>query len=322
MNHEDQAWLALIISLPTRNATTRMRVWRKLKALGCGVLRDGVYLLPRHDGARQALSGQAQEVITAGGSAHLVEISAIVPQQSSDWRSLFDRSADYGRLAQDLRKLKPARRTTSPDQLARKITSLRRNFEEISGIDFFPGGARDQAFTLLEETEQTAQALHSPDEPRAASGAISRLSKTDYRRRLWATRRRPWVDRLASAWLIKRFIDRSAKFVWLDKPRDCPPRAIGFDFDAASFTHVGNRVTFEVLMLSFGLDADPALSRLATIVHFLDIGGIPVDDATGLKTILLGAQGRCRSDDRLLAESLKIFDFIYGAYQEQTSNDT
>lgn len=321
MNHEGQGWLALIISLPTRNATARMRVWRRLKALGCGVLRDGVYLLPRHDGARQALTGQAQEVIAAGGSAHLVEISAIAPQQASDWNPLFDRSADYGRLAQDLRKLKSARKNTPPERLARKIFSLRRHFEEISTVDFFPGAARDQALTMLEETEQAAQSLLSPDEPRAAAGAISRLSKTGFRRRVWATRRRPWVDRLASAWLIKRFVDRSAKFIWLDKPRDCPPRAVGFDFDGAPFTHIGNRITFEVLMLSFGLDADPAMSRLATVVHFLDIGGIPVEDATGLKTILLGAQGRCRSDDQLLAESLKIFDFIYGAYEEQAAND-
>lgn len=320
MKHDAPGWLALIISLPTRNATARMRVWRRLKTLGCGVLRDGVYLLPRHDGAQQALSGQSQEVIAAGGSAHLVEINAVPPQQTSDWNLLFNRTGDYAQLAQRLRKIRSARKHTPPERLARQIHALRRQFEEISAVDFFPDAARDQALTLLEETEQTARALLFPDEPRAAAGAVPRLNKADFRRRVWATRKRPWIDRLASAWLIKRFIDRAAKFVWLDKPRDCPPRAIGFDFDDAPFTHVGNRVTFEVLMLSFGLDTDPAISRLATVVHFLDIGGIPAEDATGLETILLGAQGRCSSDDQLLAESLKIFDFIHGAYEEQISN--
>lgn len=308
-------WLALIISLPMRNATARMRVWRGLKALGCGVLRDGVYLLPRHNGARDALARQAVDVAAAGGSANLVELRPVDPAEEQVWRRLFDRGGEYGQLTRELRRLR-SEKGIPPPALARKAASLRRAFADISAIDCFPSAAREQAKRLLEETESAINARLSPGEPRAVARAIQRLNRKDYQRRVWATRKRPWVDRLASAWLIKRFIDRAATFLWLEKPRDCPARAVGFDFNGAAFTHVGNRVTFEVLLASFGLDTDPALARLALLVHYLDTGGIPVNDAEGFKTILLGARARARSDDQLLAEAFRIFDLVYKAYQE------
>ena len=133
---------------------------------------------------------------------------------------------------------------------------------------------------------------------------------------MWATRKDPWVDRLASAWLIKRFIDRDAKFVWIDRPRDRPRKAIGFDFDGAEFTHVNNRVTFEVLLASFGLDNDPGLAAIGAAVHFLDIGGIPVADAKGLETVLRGIKEQARDDDALLAEAMRILDLFYSAYAQ------
>ena len=317
MTPNPHPWLALVISLPTRNATARMRVWRGLKGLGCGVLRDGVYLLPPHNGARDALARQAQEVTAAGGSAHLVELGANDEAQVQSWRKLFDRSGDYGELSRRLRALRSAKKAAAPAAASRAVAGLRREFEAIAAIDFFSGAAREQAHSLLEETEQAVLARLSPDEPRAVARAIRRLGKKEFQRRVWATRKNPWVDRLASAWLIKRFIDRAASFVWLDRPRDCPARVVGFDFDGATFTHVGNRVTFEVLLASFGLDADAALARLGMLVHYLDTGGIPAADAEGLKSILLGARSRYKSDDQFLSEAMKIFDLLYSAYQEQ-----
>jgi hypothetical protein len=127
------------------------------------------------------------------------------------------------------------------------------------------------------------------------------------------------VDRLASAWLIQHFIDPKARFLWLVKPSDCPKDAIGFDFDGATFTHIGARVTFEVLLASFGLEGDPALSRLAALVHYLDVGGIPVPEAAGLDAILWGVRLRCDTDDTLLAEATKIFDCLYAAFARETS---
>ena len=140
------------------------------------------------------------------------------------------------------------------------------------------------------------------------------MDKTRYQKRVWATRKDPWVDRLASAWLIKRFIDPGARFAWIERPRDRPDKAVGFDFDGAEFTHVGNRVTFEVLVVSFGLDNDPALAPIGAAVHFLDAGGIPVADANGLETLLRGAREKARNDDALLAEAMRVLDLFYSAY--------
>lgn len=310
-------WLALIISLPTRNATARMRVWRGLKALGCGVLRDGVYLLPQANGARAALSERGAEVAAAGGTAQLVTVSPTDEEQAAAWQTLFDRSEDYVHLAREMQALQQAARTMAPAALARKLAALKRSYADLIAIDFFPGAARSHAESVLAQTEQAILSVISPDEPQTVARTIPRLRRAEFRRRTWATRQHPWVDRLASAWLIKRFVDRDAKFLWIESPRHCPPDAVGFDFDGAQFTHVGTRVTFEVLIAAFALEEDRALARLAPVVHFLDTGGVPVEDASGLETILLGARSRTRSDDQLLAETLKIFDYLYSAYQER-----
>jgi hypothetical protein len=140
------------------------------------------------------------------------------------------------------------------------------------------------------------------------------LDPTKYQGRIWATRARPWADRLASAWLVKRCIDPQAKFLWLKSPKDCPKRAVGFDFDGAEFTHVGAKVTFEVLLASFGLNGDPALERIGTLIHFLDVGGVPVPEAAGLEALLHGARDALRDDDALLAEAGRLLDYLYAHY--------
>ena len=120
----------------------------------------------------------------------------------------------------------------------------------------------------------------------------------------WATRSRPWVDRLACAWLIRRFIDPQARFLWLADPAGATPAprgALGFDYDGARFTHVGARVSFEVLMASFGLDGDAKLQRLAATVRYLDAGGIPVPEAAGLESVLAGLRELHADDDALAA---------------------
>lgn len=316
MNYEPTSWNALVISLPTRNATARMRVWRGLKALGCGVLRDGVYLLPDVAGAAQALQEQAQQVGRSGGSAHLIKVAASDPQQQATFTALFDRTAAYAEIVKQLRELAALRKTPGHVQRARQLAKLRRRFDDVSAHDFFPGPARAQAEAALADAERTLARALSPDEPQPVAGDIKPLRRGDYSRRVWATRQRPWIDRLASAWLIKRFIDRDAKFAWLERPRDCPPRAVGFDFDGAEFTHIGTRVTFEVLTASFELDTDAALSRIGAIVHYLDAGGIPVAEADGVKAILQGARNCIANDDKLLVEAQKIFDSLYAVFTE------
>lgn len=311
----DPYWQMLIMTLPTPNATGRMRIWRALKALGSAVLRDGVYLLPDRPGFRQALEEQAEEVIQAGGSAHVVAIDSASQSQQQAFKSLFDRSEDYSKLTEAIRRAAEEVHSEAPAGLQRTISRLHRGFEAIVALDFFPGSAREQAAVALEDLEQAVSDRLTPDEPHAVHRRIKRLSAEDYRGRLWATRRRPWIDRLASAWLIRRFIDPEARFLWLGSPADCPADALGFDFDGAAFTHVGARVSFEVLLASFGL-TDKALQRLAALVHYLDVGGIPVAEAAGLDMLIQGMHRRLADDDELLAEAQKVFDSFYQACSE------
>ncbi|HWP01270.1 MAG TPA: chromate resistance protein ChrB domain-containing protein [Methylococcus sp.] len=312
------SWLVFIIRLPTHNATGRMRVWRALKSLGCGVLRDGVYLLPHRPGFRQALEEQAEEVVQGGGNAHVLVLDSESQDQQKTFESLFDRSDDYAKLAGAVRQAVGEIPSEEPAKLGRKVNRLRKEFETIVALDFFPGAAREQAAAALEELELAVSDRLAPDEPHAVSRRIQRLRREDYQGRLWATRRRPWIDRLASAWLIRRFIDPDARFLWLATPAHCPADALGFDFDGAAFTHVGTRVTFEVLLASFGLTAPP-LQRIGAMVHYLDVGGIPAPEAAGLETLLRGMHQRLSDDDELLIEAGKVFDSFYLAF---SGNDT
>jgi hypothetical protein len=307
-------WRLLVISLPSNRATPRMRVWRALKSLGAAVLRDGVYLLPDSPFAQAALQQQAVEVERSGGTAQVLRVDAPDAEQDRQFRTLFDRAGDYARILQNARKLKSGLSPRRFTVATRTLKQLRREFESIHATDYFPGPAAAQAGELLAEVEM---ALTAPGEPSMQTGRIPRLNRKDYRGRTWATRARPWVDRLASGWLIKRFIDPKARIVWLKDPKTCPRRALGFDFDGAAFTHVGARVTFEVLLASFALDDDKGLERLGQLVHYLDVGGVPVPEAAGLEMILNGARRQHTDDDLLLGEAAKTFDYLYNAFSQQ-----
>jgi hypothetical protein len=309
-------WLELVISLPTENATERMRAWRALKATGAGVLRDGVYVLPERPELREVLAGLAAEVTAAGGSAHLLRVAPRDDAQADALRALVDRTRDYAALVDEIGRARKGFTPRDPAAVRRQGRALRRQFDAIAAIDFFPGAAKAHAEAALREAEAAATEILSPGEPQGRRGPIPRMERAQYRRRTWATRKAPWVDRLASAWLIKRRIDPAASFLWLGSPARLPARAVGFDFDGAAFTHVEHRVTFEVLLESFGLEADGALRRVAALVHYLDVGGIPVADAAGVATLLAGARQRSRDDDQLLDRALAIFDWLHAAYAE------
>ena len=314
-----RSWLALVISLPTHNSTGRMRVWRALKALGSGVLRDGVYLLPNRAEFRQTFQVHAEEVVGGGGIAHVLVFDSEHPAQQQTFESLFDRSEEYTKLAGAIRQAADLEfQAAEPAKLQRQVNRLRKDYEAIVAVDFFPGAAREQAASALEDLEDAVSDCLTPDEPHAVHRRIKHLSLNDYRGRLWATRQRPWIDRLASAWLIRRFIDPEARFIWLATPADCPPDALGFDFDGAAFTHVGAKVTFETVLASFGLAHDAGLNRLGGLVHYLDVGGIPVAEASGLETLIRGMHQRLTDDDALLAEAEKVFDSFHLALQETT----
>jgi len=305
---------ALVLSLPTHNSTIRMRVWRALKDTGCGVLRDGVYVLPEDAAGAAVLRKMETDIQAAGGFAMTVDLKLKSAAQTAAVRELFDRSADYGALTQKIGTVGKTLPRLGHRKAQTAVQRLQRSFDKLSEIDFFPGQAKLQAAEAIAALKRSLQEAYSRGEPRASRKRLRLVDKTRYQKRVWATRKAPWVDRLASAWLIKRFVDRDARFVWIESPRQRPRQAVGFDFDGAEFSHVDNRITFEVLLTSFGLDHDPALAALGAVVHFLDVGGIPVADAKGLETMLRGIKEKARSDDALLAEAMRIFDHFYSAY--------
>ncbi len=310
-------WLLLVISLPTSSATGRMRIWRALKALGCVALRDGAYLLPAGPGRAEALRELAHECEREGGSAWLM---TVIPDSADDdaaYRQLFDRSEQYGELRKSWKSENRALRSLSMTELTRLKRRLEKELDALRASDFFPSEASVEAEAAWVDFSKRIEALLSPDEPHETAGLVPRLEAAAYRGRTGATRRRLWVDRVASAWLIRRFIDPDASFRWLAKPSDCPKSALGFDFDGAAFTHVDDRVTFETLMASFGLEDDLALARLATIVHALDVGGEPVAEAVGFEAVMAGARERLSDDDALLAEMSNVLDSLYAHFQRQ-----
>lgn len=324
MASEDSAanaheWLLLVVSLPTQGATARMRIWRALKALGCAAMRDGAYLLPGNAMHRDVLQELADECLREGGSAWLMLAAPANTADADAYPELFDRSADYAALVKTWKEAAAKLSSLGVTELTRLQNKLRRDYEALLSIDFFPGEASLEAEAAWTDFNQRLEGVRSPDEPHGTEAQIPRLNAADYQGRLWATRRRPWVDRVASAWLIRRFIDPTARFQWLAKPSDCPRKALGFDFDGAAFAHVGERVTFETLMASFGFEDDAALMRMGAMVRSLDMGTGSVAEGAGFEAMLAGARERLPNDDALLAEISGVLDSLHAHFAREAA---
>ena len=314
MSLTSDSWLALVVSLPSASATVRMRIWRAVKALGCAALRDGAYLLPAPAEQAAQLQTLADEALQEGGQAWLLRVHAQDMAEQVAYQALFDRTTDYTPWLEELAQARQLLPTLSAAELQRLQRRHGRAYEAIRKIDFFPGETSTRAEAQWRDFTNAVDALQSPGEPQTTAGRIARRDRMQYQGRLWATRRHLWVDRVASAWLIQRFIDPSARFLWLDAPVDCPSDALGFDFDGATFSHVGDRVTFEVLLSSFGLDGDRGLLRLGSMVHALDVGGTATPEASGFEAVLAGARKRWPDDDALLADMGGVLDSLHAHF--------
>ena len=306
-------WSILLVTLPTQPNAVRLRIWRALKALGCAALRDGAYVLPLKEAP--ALEALAVEVRDNGGSASVLTLSPKDEAQAKEVLAQFDRTEAYATWNESV-KLTFSIFQTLPEVDARKrLRGISEALQAIKRIDYYPGDAASKNEALLTLLRQAFDTRFTKGEPQPAPGKIARLDPAKFQGKRWATRARPWVDRLASAWLIARFIDKEARFVWLQDPGKAPRNVLGFDFDGARFTHVGKpgneRVTFEVLLASFALDADPQLKSIAQVVHYLDAGGIPVAQAAGLEAILGGLRELHSDDEALLAAAAAVFDALY-----------
>lgn len=299
-----------------------MRIWRTLKGMGCCALRDGAYLAPDLAPLRIQLDELASETIREGGSAWLLTVHADSVEQGHNYQLLFERTEDYTVFAQSLLAARKELATATAVELNRSLRKLRREYEAIRAIDYFPNEASACAEVAWQDFITAAEAILSPGEPQAVKQPIPVLDLAAYQARTWATRRHVWVDRAASAWLIKRFIDTKATFVWLEAPADCPSGALGFDFDQAAFTHVGDRVTFEVLLASFDLERDQGLVRLGAMVHSLDVGGTFVPEAAGFEAMLGGVRSRAPDDDHLMVLISFVLDALYIHFSSQSQADT
>ena len=309
-------WLILTATLPTSPSGLRVRIWRALKASHCSTLREGVYILPAAAPSAQDFWAMDVAIREAGAEAHLLELQARDEAQEAGFRALFDRSALYADFAQALKEARKASQAATEAQVRKSLRALDHQLQGLLAADFFPGAAGEAARSDLQALRHETERQLSPGEPATGSGAIARLAIADYQGKTWATRTRPWVDRLASAWLVQRFVDQSPSFLWLQDISACPPSALGYDFDGAVFSHVGDRVTYEVLAESFGLDADPALKRMGALVHALDIGGIAVDEASGVEMLVRGLQAQHADDNALLKASRALFDTLYAGLRQ------
>lgn len=308
------AWLVCIASLPTEDPGARMRILRTLESLGAAVIREGAYLLPDNAENRQAL-GRLTEYIGRGGNiAQLLHVRADSPQQDQALRRLFDRSGRYDALIKVIDGLRLGYGVSDPAAISRVLHKQRREFDAISAHDFFPGEARHRAAKALDDAEAAVRKLLFPTDARPGFDPDEHFLG-----RSWATRKPLWVDRLACAWLIRRFVDPEAALIWLDKSQPLPSGAIGFAFDGARFSNSESRVSFEQMLAQLDLADDPALARIGALVHYLEVRGALVPEAAGVQTLLQGAVRRAASEDELLRETEKTFDLLYDAYCEPSA---
>ena len=314
------SYLALFITLPSKAASGRTRLWRALKSLGCATLRDGVYLLPDRPEHAQALGNLGTLAVQVQGSAEVYRLAAWDGGQEARLQRLFQRGPEYREIRDQAQGLQADLETLDERSAAKRLRALEKRWEQVGRIDFFPDPARVATRDLLSKLGDQVRRHYSPDEPSAIDASPARLERAAFQGRVWATRARPRIDRLASAWLIQRHIDPQARFVWLARPGDCQPGWLGFDFDGADFSHLGLRVTFQVLTLSFGLDQDPALARLGDLVKRLDLGEPATPEAQGVAAVLQGLGGAIPDDDSLLERAGAIFDGLYQYFSEESAH--
>ncbi|MGH7320824.1 MAG: chromate resistance protein ChrB domain-containing protein [Candidatus Rokuibacteriota bacterium] len=305
-------WLVLIVSLPPHPSSLRVRVWRRLRARGAVPLKNSVYLLPLTAENQEDFQWLAQEIRKDGGEATLLKVDQIENMTPDEVVRLFQeaRDQDYRQLAERGRKLLGALdRTSAGRRVARRdeeLARLTRELERIKDIDFFDAPGRREVERLREALEIRLRPPDTRERPGPAGGDPAR-----FRGRRWVTRPRPHVDRLASAWLIKRFIDPDAEFLFVP-PDEFPEGAIPFDAPGAEFSHHGDDCTFETLLTRFGL-RDRRLGRLAEIVHEVDLRDDKFgrEEARGVDLAIRGLLAALKDDHELLAHGLTLFDGLY-----------
>ena len=310
-------WLVFMVSLPPHPSSVRVRVWRKLRALGAVALKKSVYILPFTPENLEHFQWLTQEVQKARGDATLLKVDQIENMTRADVVRRFQeaREEDYRELAARYRKLAQSLERGGPGRGAARrndgLARLARETERVREIDFFDTPGYEEVKRLRETLEMRLQ----PSGTAASSTGVVALETLRGRR--WVTRPRPHIDRLGSAWLIKRFIDPDAEFAFA-RPEEFPPDAIPFDALGAEFGHQGEDCTFETLLKRCGL-RDDRLAQLAEIVHEADLRDQKYrrDEARGIDLAIRGLLAASKDDHEVLERGMTLFDGLYAAMSER-----
>jgi len=302
-------WLLLAHQLPATRSNARVKTWRRIQQLGAVAARNGLYVLPNTEQSREDFEWLRSEIVALGGEATLFVADGATDGTSEEIERAFHRArdADYDAIVRNaevlLRPKRSARASGPPDLSTRAVDQLRSRFAAVQQIDFFRaprGPAAADAIDALERRVGRGD--------RAVKKAAPGAPMKSFAKRRWVTRPRPGVDRMASAWLIRRYIDPAATFAFADKPRAAD---VAFDMFAGEFTHHGIRCTFEVLAQRFGV-VEPAVTRLAHIVHDLDMKDdrYNAPEAPAVARMIDGLRQLHEDDGVLLEQGIAMFEAL------------
>jgi hypothetical protein len=313
-------WLLLIHQIPPRPSYLRVKVGRRLQGLGAVAVKNSVYVLPRSDQATEDFQWVRREIVAGGGEASVCEARFVEGLSDGAVQALFDaaREADYESLAREARRLQAAvarrrqRRSGTKESAPARLARLRKRLGELAAIDFFGASGRGTVEGLLSSVETS---LRPVDDSKQAPVTPTE----ELRGRTWVTRSGVHVDRIASAWLIRRFIDPEARFKLVPGHEYSPePGELRFDMFEGEFTHEGELCTFEVLVRRLGA-GDPALRQVAEIVHDIDFkdGRFGRPEAAGIDHLITGIAMRHREDEARLREGGAAFESLYEYFKRK-----
>lgn len=317
-------WLLLIHQLPPKPDYFRVKIWRRLQRVGSVAIKNSVYVLPKTDESQEDFQWVLREIIEGGGEASLCEARFVEGLSDQEVEALFQeaRSSDYAQIAEEARHLAelplPEGRTEGGrhTQLEVDLARLKRRLAEVVAIDFFGAPGHQAAEGLVSGAEARMQKNHSGKQ--GIKEATFR--REDLKGKTWVTRKGIHVDRMASAWLIRRFIDSDARFKFVSaKGYKPPPGELRFDMFEAEFTHEGERCTLEVLMERIGL-GDPAVTPIAEIVHDIDLKDSKFgrQETLGIERLIAGICMAHKEDETRLVRGEAVFNDLYEYFRRKS----
>jgi hypothetical protein len=315
-------WLLLIHQLPAKPAYFRVKIWRRLQGLGAVAVKNAVYALPANEQTQEDFEWLLKEIVEGGGEAMVCEARLIDGLSDEEVRALFNaaRDNDYGALAKEARLLAetPSAEMASASraEARAKLVKLKAKAQEIVAIDFYGANGRETVDGLLAMLDATLREdVMTEPLPIEKAGFMTE----PLRGRIWVTRQGVHVDRIASAWLIRRFIDPDARFKFV-RGKDYAPLAgeLRFDMFEAEFTHEGDRCTFEVLLTRAGLD-DPALRAIGELVHDIDLTDSKFgrEETSGIAHLITGLTMTSKNDEQRMSQGGSVFDNIYEYFRKK-----